>query len=66
MIVQEKKLSLLLEMIDSGAYCSSVYFNCFGKPCKVYKNSRKYQIEECDEKCPFYNIENMMKWLKGE
>lgn len=62
MIVQEKKLHLLLEMIDCGAFCDDVYFNWFNKSCKDYENYDEYI--ECNEKCPFYNIENMMKWLK--
>lgn len=53
MIVNDKKMHLLIEMIDSEAYCNDVYFNWFGKHCV-----------ECNEKCPFYNAENMMKWVK--
>lgn len=63
MIVNDKKMHSLLEMIDCQAYCNDVYFNWFGKSCKDYKNS---EVVECNEKCPFYNIENMMKWLKEE
>lgn len=29
MIVNDKKLHSLIEMIDSGAYCNDVYFNWF-------------------------------------
>lgn len=57
MIVNDKKIHLLIEMIDSGAYCNDVYFNWFGKHCKD---------KECNEECPFYNAENMMKWLKED
>lgn len=55
MIVNDKKIQLLIEMIDSGEYCDYVYFNWFGKRCL-----------ECNEKCKFYNAENMMKWLKED
>lgn len=55
MIVNDKKIHLLIEMIDSGAYCNDVYFNWFGKHCL-----------ECNEKCQFYNAKNMMKWLKED
>lgn len=55
MIVNDKKIHLLIEMIDSGAYCNDVYFNWFGKRCL-----------ECNEKCQFYNAKNMMKWLKED
>lgn len=56
MIVNDKKMYSLLEMIDCGADCNEVYFNWYGKRCM-------YQLD-CNEKCPFYNAENMMKWLK--
>lgn len=61
MIVNDKKMHSLLEMIDCGAYCNDVYFNWFGKNCKDSKNN---EVVECNEECPFYNIENMMKWVK--
>lgn len=63
MIVNDKKIHSLIEMIDSRAYCNDVYFNWFGKHCKDNKNAG-IGIVECNEKCPFYNAENMMKWLK--
>lgn len=62
MIVNDKKMQSLLEMIDCQADCNDVYFNWFDKSCKDYKNSDEYI--ECNEKCPFFNVENMMKWLK--
>lgn len=58
MIVNDKKIHLLIEMIDSGAYCNDVYFNWFGKHC--------LECLECNEKCQFYNAKNMMKWLKED
>lgn len=61
MKVKKKKLHSILEMIDSGAYCNDVYFNYFSKSCKPYESN---ELVECSEKCPFYNVENMMKWLK--
>lgn len=61
MIVNDKKMHSLLEMIDCQAYCNDVYFNWFGKNCKDSKNN---EVVECNEECPFYNAENMMKWLK--
>lgn len=61
MIVNDKKMHSLLEMIDCQAYCNDIYFNWFGKNCKERKNN---ELVECNEECPFYNIENMMKWLK--
>lgn len=63
MIVNDKKIHSLIEMIDSGAYCNDVYFNWFGNHCKDNKNIG-VGIVECNEECPFYNAENMMKWLK--
>ena len=51
MIVNDKKIHSLIEMIDSGAYC------------KDNKNI-DVGIVECNEECPFYNAENMMKWVK--
>lgn len=50
-------------MIDCQAYCNDVYFNWFGKHCKDNKNSG-VEVVECNEECPFYNVENMMKWVK--
>lgn len=61
MIVNDKKMHSLLEMIDCQAYCNDIYFNWFGKNCKESKNN---ELVECNEECPFYNIENMMKWVK--
>lgn len=61
MIVNDKKMHSLLEMIDCGAYCNDVYFNWFNKRCKDIENN---EVVECNEECPFYNAENMMKWLK--
>ena len=61
MKVKKKKLRILLEVIDCGSCCDDVYFNYFGKSCKPYESDEPV---ECSEKCPFYNIENMMKWLK--
>lgn len=56
MIVNDKKLHLLIEMINFVANCNDVYFNWYGERCR-------YQLD-CNEKCPFYNVENMMKWVK--
>ena len=52
MIVNDKKMHSLIEMIDSGAYCNDVYFNWFGKHCKDNKNIG-VGIVDCNEECPF-------------
>lgn len=62
MMVNDKKMHSLLEMIDCQAYCNDVYFNWFNKNCKVCEYFD--EVIECNEKCPFFNVENMMKWVK--
>lgn len=64
MKVKKEKLHVLLEMIDCGDYCNDAYFNWFGKSCKDISVIQNNGIVECNEKCPFFNVENMMKWLK--
>ena len=48
MIVNDKKMHSLIEMIDCQAYCNDVYFNWFGKNCKDSKNN---EVVECNEEC---------------
>lgn len=53
---------MVVEAVElGGVFCSDAYFYWFGKKCKDYESD---EIVQCNKKCPFFNDENMMKWLK--
>ena len=61
MEVDEKMLKALLELLYKTSDCLAI------KIALADINMEEYppcDMGECNEECPFYNAENMMKWVK--